>query len=443
MSNLPVTKGEIDSEQQKAAKEENTPIKNAPDNPVKSVAKDSPVLLRLKKSGLDPQKLLDVTLPNGKVGSSVKKRHVVIRLAFVLVVLLPTLFVSGYMFFIASNQFESTAAFAIRSSSSAAATEVLGMVLDSGGGESTTSNSYIVHDYLQSQTFVEDLKTELDLNEIFNAPGSDWFFRMGNDLAIEDVLDYWNSMSTVSYDSTSGVLYVRVRSFSAEHSMLLADAALRWSERLINKLSNENRRESVRYAQEAVARAEARIRVIRSQLVEYREQTQEVSPEENARIAAEMIAALDQTMAAKQAEKRTLQSYLDENSPRIRLLTQEIIAIGQQIENERKRVGSGSSSTESGAASGESISFRIADYTDLKLEEEFAHQLYTTALASLEQARQDADQKHMYLATFIKPTLSEEAQYPSRTLISIASFFVLFGAWITGVLMYYNIRDRN
>ena len=413
---------------------------------LKTAVKESPVLVRLRKSGLDPQKLLDVTLPGGTVKQTLKRRHLVIRLAFVLCVALPAAIVSGYMFLIASDQYESTTAFAIRSSSTPAVTDILGMVLDSGGGESVSSNSYIVHDYLQSQTFVEELKSELDLEDIFSAPGADWFFRMGTGLAIEDTVDYWKKMSTVSYDATSGVLYVQVRSFSAENSLRLTAAALEWTERLINKLSDENRRETVRFAEEAVARAETRIKAIRRELLRYREKSQEISPEDNARIALEMIATLDQSIAAKEAEKRTLQTYLDNDSPRIKLLTEEVSALRQQIENERQRMGSGidvSLQQPNSEAAGETLPFRIANYTDLKLEEEFANQLYTAALASLEQARQDADQKHMYLATFIEPTLSEDAQYPHRLLISVAGFFILLGLWVTGVLMYYNMRDRS
>lgn len=402
------------------------------------------MLDRLKSSGLDPQKLLDATLATNTRRSAKMMRRQALIASFVGLVLLPALAIGIYIFLIASDQYHSTTAFAVRNSQATPATEVLGMVLNTGG-ESTTSNSYILHDYLQSQAIVEDISKTIDLEEIFNNNGADWYFRMGKDQSIEDKVDYWNDMVSVNFDATSGVIFVEVRAFSAEDALKLSTLVLGQSELLVNQISEASRRQSVRFAEESVARAEARLKVIRKQLVNYREETQEVSPEENARIAAEMIGQLDQAVAAKETEKNTLMTYLDAESPKIRMLTREIESLRQQIDTERKRLGAGTFLTQKSGKEdkGRSISFRIADYSELALEKEFAEQLYTTALAGLEQARHEADAKHIYLATFIPPTLSEDAQYPDRYIYALCAFLLIFGIWIVGVLGYYNIRDRT
>lgn len=404
---------------------------------------DKSLINRLRTAGLDPQKLLELTRSDYSGKAKTKRRHIFFVLGFFVFVVVPSTFFSAYMFFWASDQFHSTAAFAVRSSNSTPATDFLGMVLDSGG-DSTTSNSYIVNDYLQSQAILEDLPEDINLLEIYNRDGSDWLFRMGDALPIEDKLSYWNRMVDVSFDSTSGVIYVEVRSFSPDDSKRIAASILERVEVLVNKLSQNNRRQTVRFAEESVARAETRLKAIRKQMLDYREETQEVSPEENARIAVELLARLDQEVAAKEAEKRTFLNYLDEDSPRIRILSEQIAALKLQIESERKRLGGGASVTTASAADNRSsISFRIADYSELALEEEFARQLYTSSLTGLEQARQEADGKQLYLATFINPTLSEQAQYPQRTLYSLTVFLVLSGIWIVSALMYYNVRDRT
>lgn len=402
------------------------------------------MLDRLKSSGLDPQKLLDATLATNTRRSAKMMRRRALIASFVGMVLLPAIAISIYIFLIASDQYHSTTAFAVRNSQATPATEVLGMVLNTGG-ESTTSNSYILHDYLQSQAIVEDISKTIDLEEIFNNNGADWYFRMGKDQSIEDKVDYWNDMVSVNFDATSGVIFVEVRAFSAEDALKLSTLVLGQSELLVNQISESSRRQSVRFAEESVARAEARLKVIRKQLVNYREETQEVSPEENARIAAEMIGQLDQAVAAKETEKNTLMTYLDAESPKIRMLTREIESLRQQIDTERKRLGAGTFLTQNTGKEdkGRSISFRIADYSELALEKEFAEQLYTTALAGLEQARHEADAKHIYLATFIPPTLSEDAQYPDRYIYALCAFLLIFGVWIVCVLGYYNIRDRT
>ncbi|WP_157739077.1 RkpR, polysaccharide export protein [Labrenzia sp. VG12] len=400
---------------------------------------------KLKKSGLDPQKLLDLALP-ATAGKAVSKlRHVLIAVGFFLMVVVPSSIIGGYMFFIASDQYHSVTAFAVRSSTTTPATEVLGMVLNSGS-DSVTSNSYIVSDYLTSQAVLEELPEDLGLDEIFNREGADWFFRLGSDLPIEDKLDYWNNMVSVAFDATSGVINVEVRTFRPDDSVKVAEAILERSELLVNQLSAANRRQSLKNAEESVARSEARLKAIRKQMARFREEAQVLSPLDNARLTFEIISGLDQRLAAKEAEKKTLLSQLDANSPRIRILNEEINALKGQIASERKKIGSGLAGTGGGSEPSEpgtSLSYRINDYAELKLEEEFAQQLYTASLAGLEQARKDADSKHLYLATFIRPTLSEAAQYPSRLLYSFSAFLILTGLWIVVVLMYYNIRDRT
>jgi len=423
-----------------------TALGNQPQGPAVNRKSSQQLLSRLKNSGLDPQKLLDVTLASSSRKTAKQMRRRAVILTFIGFVLLPAFVVAVYMFAFASDQYHSTTAFAVRNSQSVGATEILGMVLNTGA-DSTTSNSYILNDYLQSQTIVEDVSKTTDLDQIFNREGADWYFRMGEEIPIENRIDYWNSMVDVEFDSTSGVIFVEVRAFSPDDALNLSSIILERSERLVNKLSEDNRRETVRFAEETVARAEARLKVIRQQMVTYREETQEVSPEENARIAIEMIGELDQQLAAKDTERSTLLTYLDKDSPRIRILTEQINSLQRQIENKRKRLGGGGAEQDAAndptSAGNRSISYRISDYSALALEQEFAEQFYTTALAGLEQARRDAASKHTYLATFIPPTLSEDAQYPDRFIYVLSAFLLVFGLWVVGVLTFYNLRDRT
>jgi len=274
---------------------------NAPLKP----AKDKTLLDRLKKSGLDPQRLLDLTLPGSAGKVATKTRHRMIFAGFFLCVLVPSIVFSAYMFFWASDQYHSVTAFAVRSAQSSPATEVLGMIMSSGS-ESTSSNSYIVNDYLQSQAVLQDLDGEIDVEAVFNRNNADWLFRMGTELPIEDQLAYWNDMVDVSYDATSGVIHVEVRSFDRQDSVEISEAILKRSEILVNKLSEANRQQSVKFASQAVAKAEARLKAIRKQMLDYREETQEISPRENAKLAMEMIAGLEEEVIKRETERSTI-----------------------------------------------------------------------------------------------------------------------------------------
>ena len=77
------------------------------------------------------------------------------------------------------------------------------------------------------------------------------------------------------------------------------------------------------------------------------------------------------------------------------------------------------------------------------MDREFAEETYRAALTALEVARDEAARQSRYLATYITPTLAEEAEYPRRFMLSaLAGLFLLLG-WSIGVLIYYSIRDRK
>ena len=85
----------------------------------------------------------------------------------------------------------------------------------------------------------------------------------------------------------------------------------------------------------------------------------------------------------------------------------------------------------------------LGQYESLQVDQEFAEQTYRAALTALEGARSNAQRKQLYLATYIRPTLAQKAEYPQRFLaVFLTAFFALVG-WATMALVYYSLRDRG
>jgi capsular polysaccharide transport system permease protein len=400
-------------------------------------------LQKLKKTALDQDKFLDgEALKNGKKNLRLLRYKIILASLF-LGVIIPSLLTSIYMIFIASDQFHSTASFAVRSASGPAPTDILGVVMQSGA-DTTVSNSYILNDYLESQSFFEELSNQFDLNQIYANTDYDWFFRMGEGKSLERNLAYWQSRIDNKFDQLSGILVVEVITFTPKEAQAIMQFIVKKSEKLINDLSKTAHDRAIASAQKTVASAELRLKTVRSALLKYREGTQEVSPEEDAKLTYKIIGELHGMIVEKEALLGTLVGYLDENSPRVRIASDEIEVLKKKLELERQRLGSGGVATEQNTRlSNENLPQRILSYSDLYLEQEFAEQYYTTALAGLEKARAEASNKEMYLATFINPTLSHEAQYPKRFTYIFTVFLVLLGIWSVSILSYYNMSDRN
>ncbi|MET4690759.1 RkpR, polysaccharide export protein [Sinorhizobium fredii] len=369
-----------------------------------------------------------------------RRRHAIIVASFLGLVAVPAMLASLYMAFLAADQYHSTTSFAVRSIEGAGATDILGMFTQASSG-STVSDSYILMDYILSERMAADADRKFKLEDVYATRGLDYFYGIGSDLPIEDKLAYWRDMVSVTFDHASGIMKVDVKAFDPKQAREIAQFVVDRSDNLVNSLSLSARNDVLRAAQDEVLAGEARLSKARAGLRDYRDKSQEISPEEGAKLAVQLIGGLEAELTKLNADLATAKSQLSENTPRIRVLKTRIESVEQQIAIERQRLGTGEKPTATDPNAPD-VAGRIAQFEELETEREFAERAYTAALSSLEKARIEANNRQRYLALFIEPTLSEMAQYPARLLNALLVTLGLLFAWGIGVMSYYNIRDR-
>lgn len=368
-------------------------------------------------------------------------RHAMVVVAFILLVIVPTTLTSLYMAFIARDQYHSAASFSVRSIQNSAGSDILGMFTQSSSG-STSSDSFVLLDYIVSQKMVEALEKKFDLEAIFGRRGADFFYALSSGEPIEDKVDYWRRMVSVNYDNTSGIINLRVRAFEPGVAEQLTAFIVAQSEELVNDLSRSARTAVLATAQSEVKFAEERLSNIRSALRNFRGASQEASPEEGARLASQIVATLEQQLVQLNTELSTARTQMGSDSPRVRVILSKIASVEKQLDVERQRFGNGDEKS-GRVRDGRDVAGRMYEFETLETEREFAERAYSAALAGLEKARMEASAQQRYLAVFIDPTVSELAQYPGRFMNSL---LVLLGGlffWGVAVLGFYNIRDRN
>ncbi len=298
-------------------------------------------------------------------------------------------------------------------------------------------------DYILSERMASDADRRFKLEDVYATRGLDYFYGIGSDLPIEDKLAYWRDMVKVSFDHASGIMQVTVKAFEPTQAQELAQFIVDQSDNLVNSLSLSARNDVLRAAQDEVLAGEARLSKARAGLRDYRDKSQEISPAEGAKLAVQLIGGLEGELTKLNADLATAKSQMSEDTPRIRVLKTRIESLEQQLAVERQRLGAGQKGTsDAHNPNVPDVAGRIAEFEELETEREFAERAYTAALAALEKARVEANNRQRYLALFIEPTLSQMAQYPARLLNAFLVALGLLFAWGIGVMAYYNIRDR-
>lgn len=355
----------------------------------------------------------------------------------VVVCLLPTLLVSLYVLLIASDRYAVEVQFAVRSQDNNLV-EAAGLLGSIGGAPpQTATDSYIVSDYILSTDFVAELEDRIGIRTLYSLPHVDFFSRITSREEIEYSTKYWNRMTDVFFDATKGTVQLEVTAYRAEDALLIANNAVQLASELVNRISEEARNDALRSAVADVERAEFRVRVLRQAMQEFRERERIADPVTRAGSAQQLIATLQGELARIDSEIASSGAFLAEDAPSMMVLKARRQSIAEQIDSARGQIDG------STAVQGGDVARMLSGFEELEVERQFAQQAYTTALASLEAARVEADRNQRYLAVFVQPRLPEWAKYPQSIIIIPTTLVFLFLGWIIAVLVYYGIREHS
>lgn len=372
--------------------------------------------------------------------AKMRRRHWGVIGSFLLLVLAPLVAVVIYMLAFAEDQYASTAGFTVRSQDSSGASDLLGG-LASFTGSSTASDSDILYEFIQSQEMVTSADVRLDLRAHFsrNWPG-DWAFSIWPDATLEELIWYWQRIVGISYDSGSGLIEVQAVAFDPDTAQAITQAIVDESQIRINALNEQAREDAMRYARTDLDEAVEQLKSAREEMTQFRTRTRIVDPEADIRGRMGVMNNLQQKLAEALIEYDLLGGTVAASDPRLKKVKQQIDVIRGRINIERQTFTS--TNTDTGGV-GEDYPSLISEFERLTVDREYAEESYRAALTAMEAARDDASRQSLYLATYIKPTKAEEAEYPRRFVLValMALFLVLFWSVIT--LIYYSIRDRR
>ncbi len=364
-----------------------------------------------------------------------QRRHNWLAASFVGLVVLPFVLVAVYMFAVAADQYHSDAAFTVRSEdrSGASALGVLGAITQIGGG--SASDTDILQDFLVSQTLVTAVDAELNLRAIFAKSDGDPVFGFRDDGTVEALLRYWTRMVHVTHDTRAGTISLRVDAFDPSDAQAIAAAILAHSGRLVNDLSDQARRDTVRFAEADLTDAERGLRTLREQLARLRDQTQMIDPAADVAGQMGVVGALQAELAAALIARDTLTAYAEPTDHRVVKSNRRIAAIQDRIAAERSALGAGQGASDPSAV--------IGHYEAILTDIEFAQAAYTQALTNLALARAESRREARYLAVHIEPTLAQSSLYPRRGLLTGLAGLGLLLLWAVLAVAFYNVRDAR
>lgn len=368
--------------------------------------------------------------------SRLRRRHFGLMISFVVLVVLPALVAAWYLWTRAADQYASTLGFSVHREGTTPGLSLLSGLSSLSG--SSSADTDIIYTYLSGQQLVAEIDKKLDLRAIWSKAEGDPYFTFDTTGSIEDLVEYWERMVSVSYDSTTHLIEIRVLAFTPEDAQRIAQAIFDESTVMINQLNDIAAQDTVRFAREEMDKTRADLIEIRNKMTEFRNKNQFVDPAADLVAQSTILGSLQQELAASLIELDVLKETSTPNDPRIPPAERRIKVIEDRIQVERGKMGDGSQGD-----SKEAYVAIVATFEALTADRVFAETAYQAARTAYEVARAEASRQSRYLAAHTAPTLAETSRFPERgTLFAIVSAFLVM-LWSIGTLIYYSLRDRR
>lgn len=365
-------------------------------------------------------------------------RHWGLVISFILLVAAPLVAAVWYLYAVATDQYVSHVGFSVRSEEVSGAQGILGGLSALSG--SSSSDTDILYEFIQSQDLISQIDAEIDLGAIYSVPDNDPIFAYDASGSIEDLVDYWQRMVRISYDSNTGLIELRVHAFRPLDARLIAEKIVEKSTAMINELSAIAREDTTRYARKELVVALERLKTAREALTRFRSETRIVDPSADLQGQMGLLNSLESQLAGAQIELNLLLETTRTNDPRTEQAQRRIVVIQQLIEKERRKFGIGGTARTDDARD---YSMLVGDFERLSVDLQYAQEAYLSAQSTLDTAIAEAQRQSRYLATYTRPTLAETARYPRRLELALLVAVVLGLSWGVLVLIYYSLRDRR
>lgn len=352
---------------------------------------------------------------------------------FIATVIVPTISAVLYFGLIASDVYVSESRFVVRSPDKPAASG-LGVLLKTAGFTNAGDEIYAAQDYVVSRDALGALDRGGRFRRAYSNDAISWFDRFGTDMTgttFEDLFRYFGKKVHIDHESTSSITTLTVRAYTPRDAQLFNERLLEMAEATVNRLNERGREDLIRFAQVEVNDAKASARAAALALSAYRNRQGVVDPEKQAAVQLQMISKLQDELIASKMQLRQLRAYTPQN-PQIESLQTRVSGLGQEIEDQLKQV----------AGDRQSLSSTAVQYQRLALESQFADKQLAAAMASLEDAQNEARRKQAYVERIVQPNLPDDPLEPRRTKGMIAT--LAFGLVLWGVLkmLFAGVREH-
>jgi capsular polysaccharide transport system permease protein len=368
-----------------------------------------------------------------ETGAPLRERWRSVNVLFLITVILPTLAALVY-FSMAADVYISQSRFVVRSPDKPSTTG-LGLILKTAGFSNAGDEVYAAQSFVLSPDALRAINHDNAFRKAYTRPAISIFDRfnpLGFTGSFEDLYRYYTGKVRVEHDPTSAITELTVRAYTPQDALRFNNRLLELAEATVNRLNVRGRQDLIRYAENEVQSAKDSSRQAAVRLARFRNAQGVVDPDQQAKVQLQMVSKLQDELIASRSQLMQLRAYAPRN-PQVPVLQTKIQSLSHAINVELGKVTGGD----------RSLAQTTVQFQRLQLESVTADKQLAAAIASLEEARNEAQRKQAYVERIVDPELPDAPLEPRRFRGILATFIFGLIAYGIGSMLLAGMREHQ
>ena len=289
-------------------------------------------------------------------------------------------------------------------------------------------------EYILSPDMLDLLDKELNVRAHFSSQEWDYLSRLSADASQEEFLAYYQDHINVNVTLESAIITLETQGFDKAFSENLNAAILRNSDSFINKVGQDIARQEVAFIESKLADVQEELVEAETAFLTFQNAEGVIDGTSEAENIQGQLNEIDNQLVEAQAELKINERFMSQESAAVVALKDRIAALQEQ----RQQIQSDRISGDSGT-----VNELGAQEQRLKLQVQFATDIYRGTLDTLAKKQIEASQKGKYLSIIQAPRLAEDAKYP-KSLYNTATLFVLLSiAYGLGIMIIASVQEHR
>lgn len=339
-----------------------------------------------------------------------------------------------YFLVIKSELYESQTSLIVRDMGQTSPASSLGLSLLGMGSSSQLQDSMIVKEYLESLDMFTQVDKKFALSRYYKSDAIDFIERLSADATEEEILEFYNKHLIINYDDTSGILHISFLDVNRKRAQEILKFLVKSVDYQINEFNRRKAKKQLKFVENEFKIAKKNMDEALKKLEAYQNKHLLLDPSAEATAKSTFIVESEAKLAQKKLEYATKKRYLNDDNFELIALKNEIKEMEKSIKKSKSKL--------TGNQKGR-LNEVVFAYEQLKMDLEFATEVYKNALVQLETTKIEVAKNDKTLSIVSKPNYPDGYTYPDKPRVFITILIVTLLMYGIFTMLGSIIRDHK